>query len=137
MNKIYKPELSNISVKAKIGKDCIIHTHVDIHDDVEMGERCKIQAQAFLPNGVRLGDDVFIGPGVIFTNDPKLSNYTEPVKTYVGWGAKIGAGAIVIAGNNIGQGSVIGAGSVVTKSIPPYQLWVGNPARFLKDLPKS
>lgn len=130
----YFEHLSNISLRAKIPVSCIIHTHVDIHDDVVMGERCKIQAQAFIPNGVTLGDDVFIGPGVIFTNDPKLENYTEPVKTHVGNGAKLGAGTIVIAGNNIGKGAMTGAGSIVTKPIPDNELWCGNPATYLRTL---
>lgn len=134
MNKIYKPELSNISKRAKICDDCIIHAGVHIHDYVEIGNRCKIQAMAFLPTGVKLEDDVFIGPGVIFTNDPDLQNYKRPIKTLVQRGSKIGAGAIIKAGVTIGAGAIIGMGSVVTKDIPPKELWVGVPAKHLKYL---
>lgn len=130
--KIYLPSLSNIG-KCKIGKYCVIHSQVWIGNDVEIGERCKIQAFAFIPKGVKIKDDVFIGPHVCFTNDkrpPSQGKYW--METIVEEGAVIGAGAVILPGVTIGKGAVIGAGSVVTKNIPPFETWLGNPAKKSK-----
>ena len=128
----YFEYLSNISEKAVIGKDCIIHAGVHIHDDVVIGNRVKIQAQVFIPNGVRIEDDVFIGPQVCFTNDRDLDDEFEVKKTIIKKGAKIGANSTIIAGVTIA--GVVGAGSVVTKDIPAGELWVSNPAKFLRKI---
>ncbi|MDA0832759.1 MAG: acyltransferase [Planctomycetota bacterium] len=96
-----------------------------------IGRRCKIQAHAYLPPGVTLKDDVFIGPGVRFTNDrhPRTGELWTPLETYVGQGASIGAGAIILPGLTIGANAVVGAGSVVTHDVLPGETVVGNPAR--------
>lgn len=138
MIKYYKKELSNISEKAEIGDDCIIHSHVIIYDDVWIGKETKIQARVFIPNGVSIGTKCFIGPGVIFTNDKNPpSNGLCWEKTFVGSNVSIGAGAIILPGIIIGDNAMIGAGSVVTKNVPAGEVWVGNPAKFLKKRDKE
>lgn len=135
MIKIWHEELSNISKKAKIGDGTIIHAHVDIHDQVAIGRDCQIEAQVFIPNGVMLQDNVFVGPGTIFTNDPRLDVSKEefyPIKTLVMRGARIGANCTIRAGVTIGENAIVGMGSVVLQDIPSGQTWVGNPARFLR-----
>lgn len=128
----YRPELSNINPKAKFGKDCTIHSHVWIGGDVKIGDRVKIQAYTFIPDGVIIEDDVFIGPHVVFTNDPRMEmDRSKWAKTLVKAGAKIGANACIKAGVKIGERSIIGMGAVVTRDIPPNEIWVGNPATKL------
>src|SRR3990167_3792796 len=132
--KIWCPKLCNISDKAIIGRGTIIHAGVHIHDEVKIGEKCKIEAQGFIINGVTLEDDVFVGPQVCFTNDPKMDMKPDwkPTKTLVRKGAKIGAGARIIAGVMIGENSIIGMGAVVLKDVLAGETWVGNPARLIK-----
>lgn len=86
-----------------------------------IGERCKIQAFAFLCPGVELDDEVFIGPHVCFTNDrhPRAVGSWTPLPTRVGRGASIGAGSIILPGVTIGAGAVIAAGSLITRDVPP------------------
>ena len=114
-----------------IGDGCTIHALVWIAEKVKIGNNCKIQAMAYLPNGVVLEDNVFIGPGVIFTNDkyPKanMGKEWEQMTTTVKEGANIGANATILPGLTIGKGATIGAGSVVTKDVPDGELWYGNP----------
>jgi len=87
----------------------------------------------FLPGGVSIGKNCFIGPHVCFTNDryPPSDNWED---TIVKDGASIGAGCVIICGVTIGSGSIIGAGGVVTKSVPPGEIWAGNPASKLRDV---
>lgn len=129
MNKIYHPEKS-VLLDFTIGDDCTIHAPVWIGNNVIIGNRVKIQAFAFLPDGVEIGDDVFIGPHVCFTNDrnPPSDKWE---KTFVGNGASIGAGAVILPGVTIGENALIGAGSVVTKDVPSNTTVVGNPAKPL------
>lgn len=132
---IYHPELSNIG-DCEIGKNCTIHSHVWIGDGVKIGNNVKIQAFAFIPSGVTIDDDVFIGPRVTFTNDPKFHivprGQFRPTGTLVSKGARIGAGAIILAGVGIGRECVIGMGSVVIRNVPDHATVVGNPARIIK-----
>lgn len=122
---IYQPELSNIG--CAIHPDCTIHSHVWIGDTVVIGHRVKIQAFAFIPNGVTIEDDVFIGPHVCFTNDrhPPSTNWEQ---TVVKKGAAIGANATILPGVTIGEDALVGAGAVVTCDIPKGEVWTGNPA---------
>lgn len=102
----------------------------------EIGKNCKIQSYVFIPPGVKIGDNVFIGPGVRFTNrkKPELDGKNwEIEKTIVEDGAIIGAGAVILPGLRLGKHCFIGAGSVVTKDIPRYEVWLGNPAQFYKS----
>lgn len=127
---IYKPELSNIGIS--IPESCTIHSHVWIGDDVRIGENVKIQAFAFIPNGVTIEDDVFIGPHVCFTNDPKMDivprGEFKPTAILVKRGARIGANASIRAGVTIGECAIIGMGAVVLKDVGDGETWVGNPA---------
>ena len=127
---IYNPVTSNI--QSPIPESCTVHSHVWIGDDVRIGKNVKIQAFAFIPNGVTIEDDVFIGPHVCFTNDPKMDivprGQFSPTKTLVKKGARIGANASIRAGVTIGEGAIIGMGSVVIKSVPDGEMWFGNPA---------
>jgi acetyltransferase-like isoleucine patch superfamily enzyme len=118
--------------KCTIGKDCKIAAFVEIQKDVKIGDRCAIEAFAYIPTGVTLEDEVFIGPHVCFTNDkkPKAVNPGwKLIPTLVKKGASIGAGAIIVCGVTIGEGAMVGAGSVVTKDVTPNTLVVGNPAK--------
>jgi len=128
---IYRPELSNI--QSPIDESCTVHTHVWIGDDVKIGKNVKIQAFAFIPNGVTIEDDVFIGPHVCFTNDPKMDivprGEFKPTQTLVKRGARIGANASILAGVTIGECAIIGMNTVVLKDVGANETWVGNPAR--------
>jgi acetyltransferase-like isoleucine patch superfamily enzyme len=128
---IYRPELSNIGIQ--IDDSCTIHSPVWIGDGVVIGKNVKVQAFAFIPNGVIIEDDVFIGPHVCFTNDPKMDivprGEFNPTKTIVKRGARIGANASIRAGVVIGERAIIGMGAVVLHDIGDNETWVGNPAR--------
>jgi predicted dehydrogenase/serine acetyltransferase len=122
--------------KCKIGENCKIDAFAYIEEDVKIGNNVKIRSNVFIPSGITIEDDVFIGPGVIFTNDkhPKTQGEWKLFRTIVKKGASIGAGAIILPGITIGENSMIGAGAVVTKDIPSNVVAVGNPARILKNL---
>lgn len=125
----YHKELSNIG-SCRIGERCTIHSHVWIGNEVVIGDDTKVQAFAFLPTGVRIGNSVFIGPRVTFTNDKYPPSHGQGwAETIVEDDVSIGAGAIILPGLTIGRGSMVGAGAVVTKSVPPGMTVVGNPAR--------
>ncbi|MGO4708177.1 acyltransferase [Chryseobacterium sp. 2TAF14] len=120
---------------AKIGNNCNINCQVFIENDVTIGDNVTIKPGVQIWDGVSLEDEVFIGPNVTFTNDlfPKSKNKDfELKKTLVKKGASIGANATILAGITIGENALIGAGSVVTKDIPENEIWIGNPAKFLK-----
>lgn len=130
MTKIYNEELSNIHKSVMFGKNCVVHSHVWIGENVKIGNNVKIQAFSFIPSGVTLEDDVFIGPRTTFTNDKyPPSNGKGWSETLVKKGASIGASATILPGLTIGSNSTIGAGSVVTKNIPDNVVACGNPAR--------
>jgi UDP-2-acetamido-3-amino-2,3-dideoxy-glucuronate N-acetyltransferase len=119
---------------AKIGIDCNICSHCLIEGDVEIGNRVTIKSGVQLWNGLRVGDDVFIGPNVTFANDkyPKSKNTNfNQLTTFVDNEVSIGGGATILPGLHIGAGATIGAGAVVTEDVPPGTTVVGNPARKL------
>lgn len=125
----YHPQLSNIHPEAQIGDDCTIHSHVWIGRGVEIGPYTKVQAFAFIPTGVRIGEHCFIGPHVCFTNDNQPPSGGEHwAGTVVQDGAVIGAGAVILPGVVIGRSATVGAGAVVTKNVEPGTTVVGNPA---------
>ncbi|MGH7996369.1 MAG: acyltransferase [Opitutaceae bacterium] len=123
----------------EIGEETKIGTFVEIQKNAKIGRRCKISSHTFICEGVTLEDEVFVGHGVMFTNDryPKAAAdgrlQTEAdwtvVPTLVKRGASIGSNATVLCGLTIGENAVIGAGSVVTKDVPDGAVVCGNPAR--------
>lgn len=126
---------AHILPKAVIGRDCNICDHVFIENDVRIGDRVTIKCGVQLWDGLRVEDDVFIGPNVTFTNDPfprsrqHLKEYPEII---VRQGASLGANATILPGVTIGQHAMVGAGAVVTRSVPPYAVVMGNPARIAR-----
>lgn len=125
----HHPHLSNIHPETEIGHSCVIHSHVWIGRGVTIGDFTKVQAFAFIPTGVKIGEHCFIGPHVCFTNDKMPPSGREHWQgTIVGDGAVIGAGAVILPGVKIGKSSTVGAGAVVTKDVPPGTTVVGNPA---------
>ena len=133
-NAIPQQELVNLYY-CKIGKRTKIAAFVEIGKDVVIGEDCKIEAFSFIPPGVEIGNNVFIGPHVCFTNDkhpPSLIDFV-PLKTIVEDGVSIGAGAIILPGITLHKNCVIGAGSVVTRDIAKGITVFGNPASRHKN----
>lgn len=118
---------------AVIGEDCNICDHVFVENDVIVGHRVTIKCGVQLWDGVRLEDDVFVGPNATFTNDPFPRSRKRPAafaETFVRRGASIGANATILCGLTIGAGAMVGAGAVVTHDVPPNAIVVGNPARI-------
>ncbi len=118
--------------KASIGQNCNINFNVFIENDVIIGNNVTIKPGVQIWGGLRIEDDVFIGPNATFTNDllPRSKQYPEKfTETHIRKGASIGANATILAGVEIGEYAMIGAGSVVTKSVPPFTLWYGSPAK--------
>lgn len=117
---------------AKIGVDCNICSHCLIENDVVIGDRVTVKSGVQLWDGLRVGDDVFIGPNVTFTNDkyPRSRNVEfKPSATRIQPGASIGGGATLLPGVTVGAGAIVGAGAVVVKDVPPGATVMGNPAR--------
>lgn len=118
---------------AVIGEDCNICDHTFVEGKVRLGNRVTVKCGAFLWDGVRAEDDVFIGPAATFTNDlrPRSKNLdAKLLATYLKQGCSIGANATILAGITIGRFAMVGAGAVVTRDVPDFALVVGNPARF-------
>lgn len=121
--------------KAQIGSNCNICANVLIENDVIVGNNVTVKSGVQLWDGVRIEDNVFLGPNVTFTNDPFPRSKQYPEKnliTTIKKGASIGANSTILPGRTIGENAMIGAGSVVTEDVPANEVWVGNPARFLK-----
>jgi UDP-2-acetamido-3-amino-2,3-dideoxy-glucuronate N-acetyltransferase len=124
----------------EIGDGSKIGTFVEIQRGAKIGRRCKISSHSFICSGVSIGDDCFIGHGVMFTNEkyPRASIDGKPITTE--WGelptvieseVSVGSNATILCGITIGRGALIGAGAVVTKDVPPGATVGGNPARPL------
>ena len=124
----------------RIGAETRIGPFVEIQRGAVVGSRCKIQSHTFVCDGVEIGDDVFVGHGVLFINDkhPRATTTTGGLQTEDDWallatrvdnGASLGSGAVILGGVRIGAGALIGAGAVVTRDVPDGATVVGNPAR--------
>lgn len=128
-----------------IGDESKVGTFVEIQRGAVVGRRCKIQSHSFICDAVEIGDEVFVGHGVMFINDrqPRATNDDGSLKgaagddwkcerTVIGHRASIGTGATILCGIRIGAGAMIGAGAVVTRDVPDGAVVVGNPARLLR-----
>lgn len=121
---------------AIIGENCNINCQVFIENNVIIGNNVTVKPGVQIWDGITIEDNVFIGPNATFTNDlfPKSKNIDFDLKqTLIKKGASIGANATILAGLTIGENALIGAGSVVTKDVPANEIWVGNPAKRLKE----
>lgn len=118
---------------ARIGRNCNLCDHTFIENDVVLGDNVTVKCGVQLWDGLRIGDDVFIGPNATFTNDPfpRSGRHLQrhPV-TVLEDGCSIGANATILPGLTIGRGAMVGAGAVVTQSIPAFAIVKGNPARI-------
>ena len=124
---------SHIMPNCILGENCNIGQNEVISPGVELGRNVKVQNNVSIYTGVTCDEDVFLGPSMVFTNviNPRsaVNRKNEYAKTHVGKGASIGANATIVCGHDIGAFAFIGAGAVVTKNVPAYSLWVGNPAK--------
>jgi UDP-2-acetamido-3-amino-2,3-dideoxy-glucuronate N-acetyltransferase len=132
---------AQVRERAQIGRHCILGKGVYVDFDTTLGDNCKLQNGVYVYHPATLEDGVFLGPGVVLTNDkrPRAVNPDMSMKTdadwevspvWIGQGAAVGAGSIILPGVKIGRWAMVGAGSVVTKNVPDYGLVFGNPARL-------
>ncbi len=141
--RIFQPTLVNLYGCA-IGDATKVGAFVEIQKGATIGARCKISSHTFICEGVAIEDEVFIGHGVMFTNDlfPRATNDDGSLQSEADWhveptrirrGASIGSNATVIAGVTVGRRALVGAGAVVTKDVPDYAIVAGVPARVIGD----
>lgn len=144
---IFQPSLVNL-YGCSVGDDTKIGAFVEVQKNATIGRRCKISSHSFICEGVHIEDEVFIGHGVMFTNDiyPRATNTDGGLQTEADWRvadtlvkrrASIGSNATIIAGTTIGEGALVGAGAVVTKDVPDYAIVAGVPARIIGDTRNS
>src|SRR5438874_334792 len=142
--RIFHPDLVNL-YGCSIGRDSRIGAFVEIQKNVTIGARCKVSSHSFICEGVAVEDEVFIGHGVMFTNDlyPRSTNSDGNPQTEADWKviptllrrrSSIGSNATILCGVTIGEGALVGAGSVVTRDVPPYTVVAGNPAKELRKV---
>lgn len=124
---------SHIMPNSELGEGCNLGQNVVVSPEVKLGKNVKVQNNVSIYTGVICEDDVFLGPSMVFTNvtNPRsgVNRRGQYERTKVGKGASIGANATIVCGRDIGEYAFIGAGAVVTKTVKPYALMVGNPAR--------
>jgi acetyltransferase-like isoleucine patch superfamily enzyme len=129
----------------EIGDDTKIGAFVEIQKNARIGKRCKVSSHSFICEGVDIEDNVFIGHGVMFTNDtyPRSTNSDGSLQSGADWevrptvvrkGASIGSGVTLLCNLSIGENAIVGAGSVVTRDVPPNTIVAGNPARVLRSI---
>jgi acetyltransferase-like isoleucine patch superfamily enzyme len=145
--KIFHPALVNL-YGCTIGSDTKIGAFVEIQKNAVIGGRCKISSHTFICEGVTIEDEVFVGHGVMFTNDrfPRAANPDGSLQTEADWSveptrvrrrASLGSNVTVIAGVTIGERALVGAGAVVTKDVPDFAIVAGVPARVVGDVRKE
>jgi acetyltransferase-like isoleucine patch superfamily enzyme len=128
----------------EIGDESKVGAFVEIQKNAKVGKRCKVSSHTFICEGVTIEDNVFVGHGVVFTNDlyPRATTADGELQTEKDWkvvptlikkGASIGSGATILANITIGENAIVGAGSVVTKDVPANTVVAGNPARMLRN----
>lgn len=125
-------QFSVVLADAVIGENCNLNCHTFIENDVIIGNNVTLKSGVYLWDGIRVGNNVFIGPNATFVNNPYPRSQQYPEKhvgVTIAEGVSIGANATIMGTIHIGNYAMIGAGSVVTKNIPPFQLWHGNPAK--------
>jgi UDP-2-acetamido-3-amino-2,3-dideoxy-glucuronate N-acetyltransferase len=138
---IYHRDLVNL-YGCTVGDDSRIGVFVEIQKNAFVGARCKISSHTFICEGVHIEDEVFIGHGVMFTNDrrPRAANADgspqseadwSVEKTYIRKGASIGSNVTIVSGVTVGERALVGAGAVVTKDVPPGAVVAGVPARII------
>jgi acetyltransferase-like isoleucine patch superfamily enzyme len=129
----------------EIGDETKIGAFVEIQKNAKVGRRCKISSHSFICEGVTIEDNVFIGHGVMFTNDsyPRATTSDGGLQTEADWkvertlvkqGASIGTGATILPNISIGENAIVGAGSVITRDVPANAVVAGNPAKILRYL---
>jgi acetyltransferase-like isoleucine patch superfamily enzyme len=142
--RIFQPDLVNL-YGCSIGDESKIGAFVEIQKDASVGARCKISSHTFICEGVIIDDEVFVGHGVMFTNDryPQAVNQDGTLQTEADWSvlptrvkrrAAIGSNATIIAGVTIGASALVGAGAVVTSDVADYAIVAGVPARVIGDV---
>ena len=128
----------------EIGADTRIGTFVEVQRGARIGARCKIQSHTFICDGVTIGDEVFVGHGVMFINDKRpratadngglqSEDDWELMHTVIEDGASLGSGSVILGGVTVGRGAVVGAGAVVTRDVPREATVAGTPARALRQ----
>jgi acetyltransferase-like isoleucine patch superfamily enzyme len=137
---IFHPDLVNL-YGCRVGDDTKIGSFVEIQKNAHVGSRCKISSHTFICEGVTIEDEVFVGHGVMFINDPHPRATSDgELQTEADWvvvptrvcrGASIGSGATILCGITIGEKAMVGAGAVVTRDVAPGETVVGVPARVV------
>jgi acetyltransferase-like isoleucine patch superfamily enzyme len=119
---------------ASIGDNCNVNCHVFVENDVIIGNNVTIKSGVYLWDGLRIADDVFVGPNVTFVNDkrPRSKKYPDTFqRTIIENNASIGAAATIMGGLKLGAYSMVGAGALVTKDVAPRSLVIGSPAKHI------
>jgi acetyltransferase-like isoleucine patch superfamily enzyme len=142
--RIFQPELVNL-YGCTIAAETKIGAFVEIQKNASVGARCKISSHTFICEGVTIEDEVFVGHGVMFTNDlyPRAVNDDGTPQTEADWTvvptrvkrrASIGSNATIMAGVTVGEAALVGAGAVVTQDVADYAIVAGIPARVIGDV---